>query len=339
MGEANTLARLVIALGVIFLFVAALYPGSETGWNQFSESLGGQNFPTFTNPFDASNLFATLYPGGPSTPPIYTGTAIGTNNGCADNNDDYWKCMRDYNGTDSEESYLALTTPIDLIFGAYTNFFLTSDTGNGRFLQSITTDVWCQSSGTNEAIGLDEVGYIDEKNDGTDQNAFQNIQTSVQYCPLSPKWGKISIDSTVTTQPNTGSDRRFVLQLGTLENISGTELRISTVVVRMTFSDATSCAGGDFFTNLGCQLSAIWDAIVKFFALIANGTIFGGQVIAFVFSLIGGVLIGLFSSIAFFFAVPGAPSTVQAIISAIFVGILAWILYIILKTVRGTSTI
>jgi len=324
------IARAMVFLGFIAAFAILLY-GNGGPTMPFAPS-----FPGFHNPFDAQSALQTLYPNGPqlTTSTFYLGTAVGTNNGCADDNTNYWKCLRDYNGTDSNQSYLSLTTPYpDLVFTAYVNFALTGDSGNGHVLQSISTDVWCRSADTTEGLSLDLVTYGDELDDGSGiEHIFANHPISIQSCPLYPEWGRVTIENDVTTQPNSGA-RHFVLQLGTQKNITGKHLQISTVVTRMLFSDETSCTGGDFFTTLGCQLSSYGTFIVRLGLLGLNIVMWVLGWLAYAGQLIGNFV----AVIAWCYAIPGMPLPFQLFIDAYLTGVLGILVLKLISLIRGNQ--
>jgi hypothetical protein len=332
LAESNTLFRIVVILGFLFLLVGiggsqALFPGSDAAWTSFRNSLStGPQFPTFQNPFSTNYITAI-------TVPDRNGATSGHESvfGCAAAS--YWMCLQ---SNDGDTSYVVLNNTVDggsldaIHTSGYVNVHFNNLTAGN--VVSLVLTVWCRGIGN----------ATRSQNAHVDGN--RELYPTVS-CPVSDTYQAIRI--TITQMPP-------VWKLSELNNASsgytlafqGPAGKVRVTYMELQVGQDTGQTGdcvGNFFQVTGCQIGRFFTNFAKAIVFFFNGLVFIVAsivaILTFVISIIVGLFIGLFTTMGWFLAVPGAPPTVQGIIAAIFVGMIAWILYLILKTVRGTSTI
>lgn len=339
MGETGTLARLVIALGLMFLLVGLLFPGADAPWVNFQAAISTEpNIPVFQDPFAANVVSDFLLPNA-------NGSAIPLNvaamNCPSPMSLSFFTCV-DFD--DANDSFLTMLTPPPLGFSRF-EVALTSATGGTRTILSIEVVLRCRAM-TVEASRRDLLIVIEPQGGAP---SISMVPEGVN-CPLSAV-GEFRFLSAIYYNPAPGSAFFFdyatdltpmeILVASIVGDINDDPIDFTFVAMKVTHSSDSPCIPADVFTNTACQIGQFITLFFRIFIFIAVailfvlGVIF--SVLVYVFTVIFALIAGFFGMAAFFFAVPGAPVEVQYIISAIFVGLLVTILYITVKLARGSE--
>jgi hypothetical protein len=322
---ADTLAKGLIVIAIMFLFVGFLYPGEQTGWDTFSASI--QTFPNFDNPFDAHAFTLPLSP--TTTNNAFTPTGHFGVSGCA--NATYWSCLLTDDGA---TSYLILKGS-----GYYFNVNVTTFDNPGQIV-AVSMQIVCRATAPAPIVNFHMAGLIET--------------VALPSCPVSTRFGSISInfqdvqryawDGLIGCAPSTslcydiGTDVQNHGFTASNPITGGAEIDISymrlDILIAKATGDETGCTGADFFGNIGCQVGRFFDTFVKAISFLFNGIIYVGQVIAYGV----GVFVSLMVVIAFFFTVPNAPDVVRGILAAFFIGYIFLIVFAIANLIRGTGS-
>jgi hypothetical protein len=298
MGEANTLMRVVIALGIIFLLAGLLYPGSQSGWNNFSSSV--RAFPSFNNPF-TQNAISTKFV--PDARDLYESTDYEDAVGCSDA--EYWRCV---NTNDGDSSYIKLGPD-----GIVLKVNMTDPFYDG-IIQRMTLEIICRSVGAAPPIRAFQFGGDVE---------LLNSPT----CPVSSAYSSLKFDINfpwTISNPQLGPGA-VILDEDLV--VPGQSIRITYIEVVIYTVRDPSCSGFD------C-VNRFFESIMKGVIFFINALVFVGQVLAY----LGGLVAGFFGIVGFLFAIPDAPEIVQSIITIAVVGMILWIIFVFIRTIRGSSS-
>lgn len=333
MAEAVGLARIAMALGLLFVFIGLIIPGADSPWSVMVGQLEAEEFPQFNDPFPAETLlrfsFGLANPG-PGYESTDFGYAKGTNHACSQSA--FWNCVSDGDGPDQNETYYDMNdvlvlnttgwptsgkvrsavltiechsnTTLPLQMSALLNSWLPSDGGLGiGYLESSGENVYCQS-GTTYHEAVMHMGVIL----GADP-------TDLSENPIPPN-----------------------LMLEILASGSR-DVHISTVRFFALVVETTGCTGGDFFSNLGCSVGEFFEFLTNAILYLVNGIAFAGQVLFYVLRVLAIIVGGFLSIIAFLFAIPGAPLAVQAIIDVAVIGMVVLVLITFMKLLPQVSPV
>jgi hypothetical protein len=317
---ADTLAKGLIVIAIMFLFVGFLYPGEQTGWDNFSTSM--QSFPNFDNPFDAHAFVVPLEP--TTTDNAFTPTGHFGVSGCT--NATYWTCMQ---RDDGASSYLILKGS-----GYYFNVNVTSFDNPGQIV-SVSMQVVCRSSAEAPLVNFHMAGLI------------ENV--ALPDCPVGTRFGSVSVNfqgvqsyawdaligCAVGTSLCDDINRDAANHGFTASNpVTGVaEIDITYMRLDIHIVQATVCQAGGFFGDTACQIGRFFDTFAKGVMFLFNGAVYVGLVVAHGV----GIFIALMAVIAFFFTVPGAPDLVRGILAAFFIGYIFLIVFAIANLIRGTG--
>ena len=355
MGELGTASKIVMVLGVVLLLSNLLTGASLSEWNNLRNTLEqGIDWPTFDDPFDEpvqlssysfrpANLIHGVPPNAPQTVD-FTGCSV------------IWICLRDFNGTDDNVSYVTLwrspfgQEPPGVCAGAPDNcvdasFDLEISALPGQTFKAGVAEIWCRTR--NSAVPIDIfIDAIVQWNTGA--GAYQSItagSVNIAKCPVG-SFQKISIliaadeivgDSSVQNERLTMTVEFWV------NGVDDVPVDISTVRLVSTYQFAEAgCTAGDFFANLGCQIGQFFEGFINGIIWVVNGIVFVGQVIFAAASFVGriGLAAGqaIFASFAAIFNL-GAPSPVQEIIDIAVIGMLVFLAFLFVMIIRGTGPV
>jgi len=318
MGESETLFKLVLVLGVSFLLIGAINPGSDAAYQAFSSSV--QNFPSFQNPFDERfevdlRIIAdgTIAPASTFDTDAVANCDNSTNPGAGT---DWFGCVSTPDGGVSTAS----TTV------AENNFKVNLSAAGGvpavYPVLGVRTITQCNALATVMVDYLfyksDDVTLIAEiPTDPIRCAAFVNITTYSYFDPAYPTVGNFSNG---VARFNTGS--------------SGSGANFSYLRVTLIYGATEECSGTDTLTYIGCVISGFFNFLIRLGRLIVNAFVFIGQTIVW----FGSVAVGFLVMFGTLLTIPGAPTLVQGIISAIVVGLLVFIALVIFKAIRGSGS-
>ncbi len=347
MSEAAVLAKLIVTIGVVAALAVSLYGSSGPAF-PFQV-----NFPTFSNPFDASVHISTYSflptvgygPGGngtgdPAMTVDLTGCSIG------------WDCIRDLNGSDGASSYATLhnvavfnTPPAPCNFNDPNSspdancrtlpFYLEGSGLKGEKLVDITVDIWCRTRNTTSPVRL-QVSGIQQFNSTVQalMIIFTGQQNDVMLCPVGA-FGHLSIRLARTgiSGDTSAWANPLLMTLWMFDQGNAPWIDVSTVRMQGTYQTTTTgCASStDFFTNIGCHLGAVGDASLRTLQLLVNIVVYIGQwLLAFIT-----IMANVFVAASWFFNIPGLPTVVQNLLDAFFIGTTTVFILIIVRTLRG----
>jgi len=333
MSDSTFLLKCVIVLALLFILVAALYPGEEGPWDDFTTALSDAPvFPTFG--FTASEASLTLIPVANGTNPPTTAFAeFGSGSGCS--TAQWWGCIATQ---DSGDSY-ASNSGINEAQSAFSVKLPTFGVGDFHIL-NVTVEFQCYG------------------NSGTPVRAnfgFNATNDTSQFGTAFMPGGEFCLIGTTNGWQN--KTAYFIFDIPPLEIpgqlvslFSGSEMLISnedsvdlffsftkiTVVYLIEhFSADVVCGGFD----VGCVLNQFFTWVADFALFLVSILIFVAEFFMFVLGVLYAITIGFVATFTFFFSLPGAPAEAQAIISALFLGIVAFMSFILIKVVRGTGSI
>jgi hypothetical protein len=329
MTDAGSLAKIIILLGIVFFFVSALYPGQDTAWVSFRNTLSGQGFPVFSNPFTASQLATVVQkPTAASNP-----NKIESTTGCTLVN--YFQCI----SSNTNVKFLTLNASDNGLgskLGGYFNVAMTNVTGVSVLSSTVT--VWCRSNGTTSTgtipIGIDNIrpGPTFVRAGIVSPTCNQGAEFLPLRFPVSLATGGFPVAPSTWNNVTYLTGAGITLKLG----VAAQKVDVSYIEVQtqIDLGGNTACTS---VWDMGCQLSRLVDPVVKFFQLIGNAIFFGVQLIIWIGTIIFTLGLGLIGTFGFILNLPGAPPIVSSIISIIVLGFMGFILLVIIKIFRGSS--
>ena len=313
-------------LGMIFLLIGTLSPGAADAWDNFATTVyTAPDLPEFSDPFLDQELITTqLTPDGNSTvgyssPPFVYG--------CPE--DAYYMCLWNYSQNDS---YIQVT-PGDNLFSVSMDMKALRPP---RQIVMVFVDVACYAS-----TNVSWVAFIVEEDDVI--NYFlQGECTSNSWRVTRERWeGQTDID---TVGYSTDFDESTGMEV--IFAVNNETARVTYLRVFLLMSSETTCPTfgdwwsiGDNLQVVGCMIGKMIDTGVKMFLWIGSAIIFVAQFIialgAYLAAVIGSLAMGFGTSIAYLFALPGAPPIVQGIIVAIFLGILMFMGIVVARIISS----
>lgn len=321
MSESSILVKFVVIVGLLMVLIAALYPGANTAWSTFSTAVTtGPNLPSWQNPNGLISQYHDLVPSannsvGTLYQPYYVNSCMKAQ---------YWVCVYPFGPVGSGTSTVSL--PIAHNNFSYVANFLEGFNSNYQiaYIQAIVTcNVTIRSTATVWHPLVFNFAH------GANNHSFSWFYSTYVQCPVGNVRSNVySNDTQPSAQTGTLSLADFAassvfvyLGGGTGDNvtISGINFVIGTTTL-------VSCIGGGLLNAnaIACQIGNFVTQVVMFFATIGSGIVF---VISFIVAVLGflwtvftGILIGFAGSMYYFLALPGAPSWVQGIVDAFFIG-------------------
>jgi hypothetical protein len=333
MSESNTLFKLILALGIVFLFIGLLgasfpaYAGATASWDAFTNSIStGPTFPTFQNPFATQRQNFTLLPiADGSVPPasVTDNDAVASCDTDATPTANWWGCLIN---RDASTSYVGSNNQWRVILGA------ASGIPSANPILFLTVDIQCRTPSVDTPIQVDLFKADDVSLVATITGitcgpgpAFTNHSLQNDFVPLRP----------IVSDFSSGN----LLVVVTSPFLSD----VSYVAVIFTYGPEPECSSADTLGYIGCILSGFFNFIINGVRFLINGVVFIIATIATILLYIGSVVVNLFVGLAgsfgFLLALPNMPDPLQKGVAAFVIAVTAWIVYLAFKSVRGTSTI
>jgi hypothetical protein len=337
MSEARTITKMIIFMGILFLLIGLMYPGADAPWTAFKNTLGGQGYPTFNNPYQSVQLATVVQkPTANSNP-----SGIESTTGCTIAL--YFQCV----AQNSNTKWLTLNASDNGLgskLGGYFNVAMTNVTGQAVLSSSVT--VWCRTNATSSntgttPIGLDNVrpGPTVVRNGIVSPTCNQGTEFLPLRFPVQLATGGFPVAISTWNNVSFLTGAGITLKLG----VAAQKVQVSYVELNTQIDLGSSGPGGSGscanWWDFGCQLSRLVDPLVKFFLFIGNGLIFFVQLIFWALTVMFTLGLGLIGTFAFMLALPGAPAIAQGAITALFIGCIAFILISFVIIARGSSTL
>jgi hypothetical protein len=323
MAEIESVAKIVIVLGIVFLFVGLLYPGQESGWTTFQTSI--QSFPQFDNPFNGDTyeidvaIIDDWVQGGTQYPASITdaGSVSHCDTSASPNGATEWYgCLLTQ---DSATSYVS-TNATKTEFGMSLSYITGASSDFPVLAFKITTE--CRSATENSYVDYlfynsGEVLQAEIPPGGffCGYNTFQNVTVFAQFDTAYPTVADFNA-GVFEVNPSAPTDYSYI--------------RITAIV-----GGSKDCTGADTLTYIGCVIAGFFNAVIKALRFLLNGIVFIGLIIVYFGSIVAAFLV----MVAFFFSVPGAPPIVQGLLSVFVVGALLLVGITIINQIRGASPV
>jgi len=345
MSEAKTLFKMVIVLGIFFLFVGVL-PGGSTpqAWQDFQSQMDGQNFPQFSNPYQEIRTADRVPKSEDPNPGIQYDDFPDR---CNNVSFEVWECLLTNDGADS---YVVLNSSTPDIGFNLTEF---SGTAGRRIISAFFT-AECLSTRATVRIGIILNQGTVITNDGFECAIGQfSVSTfiinEITSPTAQPLWrgdnscnmnsddcgvAILTPDDCFSAPPPEGCPAYDILG-------GGNEVWFSSFRVRVTYiADVQSedaCVGDNFFTNIGCAIENFGRQVWLFLTYVVNGLIYVFQVMAYGLTAAFNLVAGFFQMLAFLYALPNTPEWAQIVVDVFVTAALVYILFIIVKTIRGSE--
>lgn len=319
--EVPVLGKLLMGIGIIILIAGLMFPGADAPWSSFQTTLQNLQWPTYNNPFSPQTIMSQLLPkdsfcytnenasggcNGNTTAPV----------GCSFSNGQ--DCLR----TDDEDfSYVVIS----------------GDTGNAGFIvngtqdtfpdysiQTVNMGVWCRSE--NKTVGL----YIKF-------NSNQVAATFFGTCPVS-NGVYIKLNGAFTHQIiSSPFGANYSLNVVRNNTSPGASARVTMVDLEVYFVPEQVTCAGNVFENTGCQIANIGRTFIKLVQAFVNALVFVISIIAWVGFLVAVFFLAIIQTLIFLYTIPNAPIVVQGVISAFVTAELGTVIYLLVKTLRGSQ--
>jgi len=327
MGEASTLIKMVVALGIFFLLAGMLYSGAESGWTNFQSAV--RNSPTFNNPFDSTTVTYTFGWESGGTGYETRVRARGAAHGCSSSA--YWSCLVDPNDADGNLSYLEINDD-DAGDAEFLSLNVTGLPSAGE-VRSGSLSVWCRANETAD-VPFNVVVHEWIPNTGGSGNSYLDSLAFQYFCVPGYTFRLVVAHLTADIIRNLNANANPPnLQLW-VSGFHGKSWHTTKLVLTIEIA-ASGCTGTDFFSNIGCSISNFLATGANILAFLINGLIFLGQVLLY----LAGIVNAFFGMLNFLFAIPDAPAIIQSIISVAVIGMIAWIAFVFIRTVRGSGAV
>lgn len=349
MGEASTLFKMVAVLGLFFLFVGVL-PGQSTpsAWQEFQTNMNGSEFPEFNNPFPNDFLRVSLtaydsstvepYPYGASTvgEPFNTTDCTAIDWGLPGDLRDVSECVRAPLDNSFVTQELNLTGDPDDPFWTEPSYTFISVIFNNAtaitpipFVTRVVVRVVCKADDR-----ILTTPIIQGVADGATERGF--CSTSGEFRDIQMTWKPIDSSDTWTELLG-GLSVLFIFQgpTDTLVDINYVQVDVFTE----TQENCAAPAGAWFpwADEIACAIGRGLQAIYNGFLFAVNGVVFAVQVVAHVLYLIALLVAGFFQMLFFLYALPGTPTWAQIVVDVFVTATLVYIIFIVVKMVRGSG--
>lgn len=297
---------MVVFIGLLMVFISLISPGANAAWTNLQSSLQvGPQFPTYINPFTQIKSYAGLIAvANGSNPPAST-------HNCPSNA--WWQCLTP--GAHSSSSWLTTTNSIN-------NFTVRLSYGDSgvafsKQVLQMQLSLGCNSTTLNgtsvEAI------YLSPHANGSGPSTSLGVLTCSSSYPVAYINGT-QMGSLGLTLGSFAGQYLFV---------QGNPANFDALSITLGMGDEILCAGKTGLDLIGCNVNAGVQLVSLVLVSIGEGIIFVlawlGAIIVFIGQILFGVMLGLFASLLYFLNLPGAPTWVQGVIDAIFIGFLVFL--------------
>lgn len=374
--EAQGIAKALIFLALVALFIGLINPsGPVSPFQVLQDELSrGPEFPVYSNPFDPEVAIFSLLPivktgidPGLDCPPdgsfswqTYDNELSGAGTDCDPAYDGLdpvgctfelaYLCVvtndRDttyipINGTDVDTHPDGFSMPMD-------SLPFIADATNHPIITQVILVAECRTEETSEVAfalsfsGLSRIYHgVCPRFVSYTQLTFTDKQADV---PIS--WGSWSKDSGGNSTTRVTAYKHcppFDAHAAGVDPCSANSIvRITHLRIDIYYEvPPEDCSEGFFTDQVACAIGNFVKLMIKLVVAFVNALVFVILTVAaiavYVISVILGVFFGIINTAIWFFAVPGAPSTVQALISAIFLGLVGYVIVLVVRLVRGSS--
>jgi len=331
LSETSVVAKIILALAVIMLFVNLIMPGQNPAWVGLQATLStGLVLPTFTNPFDETYF-------SPRTSIVDEKVTIQSFEvisfvGCENTTTGRVACL---NTKDGDSSYVRTNR------GVFTwNWSASPGDLDNTKIRRVRFTFLCLTEGNETAATTFGLNWGDA------------LVASNLSCTIGDNYKTLTYDiNTPTGIANPVSLFQTDAYIQIVETVAPYFPFIRFSYIEMEVSGEAQTAGcqapeGAWFPwadEIACAIGRFGDQVYKGVIFFVTGVIFVGQVIyallSFIVLVIGGFLFGLVSSLGWLLAIPGMPSIAQGFITVIVLGMIGFILLVVLKVSRGSGTV
>lgn len=308
--DSENLIRIIIVFGIVSLLVGlmAVEGLGVSPFQAFSDTLTeGIVFPEFVDPFAGNILSFALWPDEhlSETGADFTGCEEATS----------YTCVNVLN----DSSYVTFDAVLEDV-----NWNMTDLPSTDFYVTAVVSTIRCRASDSVVTVGLFVAFGVENGefrcNPGDD---FELVNSAHNIFDPETAWSDLEA---------TSIDVRVL-------NITSGTVDVSFVTLAVFSNSNTPCAG-NWFENTGCQIGRFVDTLVKGFIWILNGISFVVVSIVAVFAFTGEVIatfiFGFVSIVAWALTIP-APSPVREIIALFFIGSMAFVIFLVVKVVRGVG--
>lgn len=307
---------MVVFVGLMMVFISLVYPGANAAWTNLQTTLQvGPQFPTYINPFTQIKSYAGLIAvANGSNPPFST-------HNCPANQ--WWQCL--IPGSNSSASWLTTSNVVN-------NFTVRLSYGGtgipfAKQVLQMQLSLGCNSTSLNGTAT--EAVFLSPNPDGSGPSTSLGVLTCSTSYPIAYING--------TQMGNLG------LTLGSFAGqylfIQGNPANFYVLTVTLGMGDEILCSGKTGLDLIGCNINGAVQLASLVLISLGEGIVFVlawlGTVIVFIGQLLFGVMFGLMSSLFYFLNLPGAPTWVQAVVDAIFIGFLIFLSLVIADRAVG----
>lgn len=322
--------KIVLFMGAIMLLISMLYPGSNAGWTTFQTTLKtGPSLPTWNNPIDSIAAYDIIGPVANSTPADPPASVTG----CTMAN--YFLCLQ-FPIPAGNNKYASINGVGYGNNNVSVRLNSQGSSSNSKVIW-VRMEIWCNT--TSAGMGNNLVFDFSHVAPGIGPT-FQIAGGGV-HCPQSPTLQPVFANDTYT-QNNSFASSVYNYTNAYLQFNSGVPVNIGGIKLTLAVSWQVACPSGTGFLGLdgiACQIgqfvTAIFYTVLAFFSLIGFGLMFIGALIIFIVQILVTVALGLFISLLYFFALPGAPPLIQGAVDVIFAAMLIIITIFILDRAVG----
>lgn len=338
MSDAKTLIKIVALLGILAIFMGVLPGGDTTIWDNFSSVIKtGPDLPVFNNPYTAKTFAGRVVPGqfgSWESNRLYGPPSFGTDNNCG--NPFVWFCM-DHN---QDDSYVRLQYPgIDAcqnhIRCALSTFRFNTGIDprfDTTFIVAVEITITCRASVDDTKLTL----FI---------GAFAATADAFN-CKLGPTWTTQVVDYTAHVGGYTLKEFKEITEdkQESTVNIEETANRyadIDYIAMDIFTTPPPDVCTSDvpLFGDIACAIYLGFVGLVRAITFVVNAIVFIvasiAAILLFVGSVIVNLFIGIFALLGAYFAIPGVPAFLQAFIDILLIGIVVFVIYTLIKLLRG----
>lgn len=322
---------MVVFVGFLMVLVSALYPGANAAWGTLEATVQtGPNLPTAQSPNLIRTFFNTVPISNASVGTTYQPFAVHDCTMAA-----YWQCITTQPFGGNASSFATLKQGVAGTVNMSVNMQVAQPVPPAYQIAYIQVGAIC----SNDLVGkFLFVSFWRNINNHTGSPFY----TAQLFCPFGQTRGfAFWNDTTPSEQVGTLSMADFGFSTALIFGDIHAEYNISELIVSFGVTAMVSCQGGGLLNAnaVACQIGNAVTQFVNFMVGIGAGIVFVLSLIVglfvFVVQLMVGVLVGFMGTLFYFFNLPGAPSFVQALIDAIFVGFLIVLSLLIIDRAVG----
>lgn len=327
MTDTGRVGKIVVFIGLMMLLINLLYPGANPAWSTLETTIQtGPNFPTFNNPLHGANYTQVVLPGEDF------GNQPNAKHRCTD----YIDCLNTWDAPFisggvplANASYVEYNSGPG---GTYAFQFLEQGYSTGGLAITVAqVNVTCSSgwAGTVQ-IRLDFYPSGNSSLIGYTTFVCQNtgpFGLAYQSAPL-------SFNGAGPFPANLFSNARVNVSSSTTNKT----VNIGFIGLRLLVEGGTRACGSTIW-DTGCVLAQFFGSMVLYVQLFVNFIVYAvswlAAVLLFIGSIIINVLLGIVLSLFYFYALPGAPTIVQAAVDVIMTALLVIVLAFIIGYAVG----